>query len=498
MIQRNHPYIWCGVRIDWQAIKAAIGDQDVLIILNHRVAGILAALWHILEWEATYRTEGYDYADWDYLQRLLSESEENIGSPLPLSDLLAKFDTLTATIAGLQQPLQPVCCDQPYDVTGGREYTDDVLDGIGDVPANIISAGYASGVSDWDGFADYKCMIANVTIDSTVIKLQKLSELVDTGSLIAAGLGAVLAIVGAIWAGPALVLFGGILASAGGAANLFEELLTSSAGDLSQLATDLQEDRANLACAIYSADGPGAAYTAFLDAIEEDIGLVERTLVSLLNVEPEIRALYGGRYDQENVAQDLADAGFVTANYDCSSCVEQPAEFMISWSQGGLYSNELPSTDPCIYVYNNYTPFGQGNPSPSWAVRNSVVSGDAAIVVHSSQLIHRAGKSTTLDWRIAIRRIEFDYGASTIHAEPGADGTVTVFDDSASPDTVITFRGTRGSWSPKSQDLAETLYRDHTTGGASVYCATFYAVQFNNSAAHLVDNLRIWYDISAL
>ncbi|GAH45439.1 unnamed protein product, partial [marine sediment metagenome] len=51
------------------------------------------------------------------------------------------------------------CCGV-VDITDGDEFTDVVEDGEGEVPQNIIDAGYAEDVDDWAGFYDYKCMIS--------------------------------------------------------------------------------------------------------------------------------------------------------------------------------------------------------------------------------------------------------------------------------------------------------------------------------------------------
>lgn len=67
------------MRIDWQhllTVSSELGSPDSLFLVAIPLAGrdLLLSNYHALEWEATYRTAGYDYSDWDALQGIVAET----------------------------------------------------------------------------------------------------------------------------------------------------------------------------------------------------------------------------------------------------------------------------------------------------------------------------------------------------------------------------------------------------------------------------------------
>ena len=89
------------------------------------------------------------------------------------------------------------CCDG-QDITDGDRYTDRVTDGEGDVPQNVIDAGYADDSADWDGFDDYKCMIVHVTVNQMEARLREIADVVDRAGpylVVAAALAAIIVVV---------------------------------------------------------------------------------------------------------------------------------------------------------------------------------------------------------------------------------------------------------------------------------------------------------------
>jgi len=68
---------------------------------------------------------------------------------------------------------------------------------------------------------------------------------------------------------------------------------------------------------MFEADGPAAAESAYYSAVGTHIGSLAQTVVSNLNIGPVIKSLYSGRYDQQNVAQTLADNGYDPGGYSC-------------------------------------------------------------------------------------------------------------------------------------------------------------------------------------
>ena len=313
-------------RIDWNKLKTAYDDEDCILVLNSRVAGILSSIWHRLEWEATYRTGDYDYSDWDYLQRILADGSQQVGNPMKLSDLAALIDELEPLLRSIQQlgQLAPGCCSvyERLDFTGGAQYTDLVTDGIGDVPANIVAAGYASSSSDWTGYSDYKCMAAHLIVLSLAEKFSKLAAMMDTAGNIANGLAGVTAIIMAIWIVPpaagAAVMLGAILGSFILASNLYNALFDLGKNDLDQLSVEILALEDELACSIFQAAGTTAAVAAFNSVVAANFSLTAAAAIYNSGAEDSIRALLGGRYADTDIAAALSDLGLSPTGFVCS------------------------------------------------------------------------------------------------------------------------------------------------------------------------------------
>ncbi|MEE9580797.1 MAG: hypothetical protein V3V74_05740 [Nitrosomonadaceae bacterium] len=219
-----------------------------------------------------------------------------------------------AEILAIMQLGNP-CCDD-MDITDGDQYTDRVEDGVGDVPQNIIDAGYAEDSSDWDGFDDYKCMIAHVTINQMSIKLNELNELTNQYGAIAGSAAAITAILAVIFGTGGLAIVFGIVAGVGAVSLLYEALMGFEL--LGDLADKVDANHDELACSIYWADGDEGALIALNDKIDELFTVPESVIVRLLNNGPTLKALYAGRYDQQDIAQILDDAGYDVGDFDCA------------------------------------------------------------------------------------------------------------------------------------------------------------------------------------
>lgn len=258
-----------------------------------------------------------------------------------LADILTEIDRIADAIEAQKQLMvnvDPCCSDQP-EFTGDE--IDEVWDDIGDVPQNIIDAGYASGVTDWTGWREYKCMIAHLFLNGVIQKINQLSSWAGVGALDSAGFGAAAGLLKILALSPVLSTFISVplLGPLAAVAGLFAAVFGLTAVQLQAWAEDLEENRADLTCAIYGGDGTAGSLAAFFDAVDAlnaTFGLVVRNL----NLYPAFAALYGGRNDTQNVAQLLADGNYDVADYEC--CVEPlgPAVGMIV-SQSGCTSHSV-------------------------------------------------------------------------------------------------------------------------------------------------------------
>ncbi len=220
------------------------------------------------------------------------------------------------------------CCDE-QDVTYGDQYTDRVEDGVGNVPQNIIDAGYASGTSDWDGFDDYKCMIAHVTVNQLDAKLLELNELVNSYGAVAGGVTAVAGIMAVIFGTGGLAIVFGIVAGVGAVSLLYEALMDFPS--LANLAAKVVTNHYELACSVYNSDGDEDALSNLNDKIDELFTVVEAVILKNMNLAPTLKALYAGRYDQQDIAEILEAAGYDVLDFECV-CDDRIGEHLIKYT----------------------------------------------------------------------------------------------------------------------------------------------------------------------
>ena len=305
------------VQIDWQKIKSKLGDDTALFALTLRQASMLLGLSEQLTWEKTFRVDDYDWADKDILDADIADLQRNLAMPTNLVDIIQYIDEIEGLLRGIQSITN--CCDGD-DITGGDQYTDPVVDGVGDVPQNIIDAGYATDAADWTGFADYKCMISHIMVDQMELRLRKLHSLVDDTGDILGGVAVAATIITTVFTtiitGGISVMALGIIASTGVAAVLWKAI--TDATDLNILADAVDENHDALACAINAGDGSEDSVNLLVSKIDELFTGSSAIILKNLNLEPTLKALYSGGYDQQNIAQLIDDHGYDTTAFDCT------------------------------------------------------------------------------------------------------------------------------------------------------------------------------------
>ena len=306
-----------ALRIDWPKIKSVFDAGDCIVVMDRRIASVLTSFMHETEWTARFDTGGYDYADWDELQGLLSYADQQLGDPIMISDIIPLIDEIEDLLRLLNSHAQ--CCGS-QDITNGDQFTDEVTDGVGDVPDNIVSAGYASDSSDWAGFDDYKCMIAHLVIDDMEWKLRAILPYIDSTGAIIGGIGTVAAVIASIIATGGLALVFEMLAAVGAAATIWSGIVKIGDSGTEALADAVNDAHQELACAIYFADGTTNALATLNNTIDDLFTDAEALILKNLNLGPVIKSLYAGRYDQQNVAQLLADKGYDLDDFDCTLC----------------------------------------------------------------------------------------------------------------------------------------------------------------------------------
>lgn len=313
--------------------SGVLGDDDIvcqLVYLPDRPEywqAFLGALSYMSTWRAWERDDdkrGKDAAsNWREANELTMECWRMA--------CLEQLQDDVAEILALMQLGNP-CCDD-MDITDGNQYTDRVEDGVGNVPQNIIDAGYASGTGDWAGFDDYKCMICHVTVNQMSARLNELNELVNEYGAIAGSAAAIAAILAVIFATGGVAIVFGLVAGVGAVSLLYESLMGFPL--LGNLADKVDTNHDELACAMYDSDGDEGALVALNDKIDEIFTVAESLILKNLNLAPTIKSLYAGRYDQQDIAEILDDAGYDVSAFDCS-CIEYEGDHqkVTTWPDG--------------------------------------------------------------------------------------------------------------------------------------------------------------------
>ena len=346
------------VQLDWPKIKSRLADDTALFALTLRQASMLLGLSEQLTWEKTFRVDDYDWADKDLLDADIADLQRNLAMPTNLVDIIQYIDEIEDILRALEQ--HAGCCDAG-DISDGDHFTDSVTDGVGDVPQNIIDAGYATDAADWAGFDDYKCMIAHVSVDQLEVKTREISKAMDKESTTYAIIGGIAVLTGIIthiFTAGLSTLTVAILTSLGASSLLYKSLLDWEL--MEDLADDVATNHDALACAFYFSDGVDDSISQLNDKIDELFSAPEALVLKNLNIAPTVKALYAGRYDQADIAAQLEAIGYDTADFDCTC--EELGEWELtftfdttkqSWVGGTWYAAEGdPSPGSIYYNYN--------------------------------------------------------------------------------------------------------------------------------------------------
>ncbi len=227
-------------------------------------------------------------------------------------------DDLATTLQALLAATQALECCGDQDITDGLQYTDDIVDGVGNVPQNIIDAGYASGPTDWAGFDDYKCMISHLAVDHIEKFFREISPFISASGIVIGGIGVVGALLGGILALVGLPIAVGILVALGASAGIWAWITTYGKSAVDDLADEIDTNHDALACAIYGGDGVTDAIADFNLEVDDLFSAIDAIAIKAVGFEPQLRAMYAGRYDQQDIAENLDDLGYATSGFDCT------------------------------------------------------------------------------------------------------------------------------------------------------------------------------------
>jgi hypothetical protein len=270
------------------------------------------ATW--IAWERDSEKRGQDAASSWKLANIQTWECTNMGY---CDDLYTTLQALLAATQALE------CCGE-QDITDGERYTDPVVDGEGDVPQNIIDAGYAEDLEDWEGFADYKCMISHLAVDHIEAFFRGMGPVFNDAGIAVGGVGVAFALGGAILALIGLPITFAIIGAVGGASAVWYWIAQYGESAVEDIADEIAIHHDALACAIYNGDGVADAISDFNDEVDSLFGAIDAAGIKAVGFEPQLRAMYSGRYNQQDIAEKLADQGYETSGYVCICDEEDP------------------------------------------------------------------------------------------------------------------------------------------------------------------------------
>jgi len=402
------------IQIDWQKIKSKLGDVTALYALTHRQASLLSSLAEQLKWDKTFRVNDYDFSDRDELEADISDLELQLQMPTNLVDIIQYIDEIEDLLRALQGVTS--CCDGE-DITGGDQYTDPIIDGEGDVPQNIIDAGYAEDSEDWEGFASYKCMISHLMVLQLEYRLRKLATLADESGDILGGAAAIISVVVTIFS---IVITGvltpialGILASTGTAAILWKAI--TDATNLDDLADEVDENHDDLACSIYFSDGSEDAIASLKSKIDDLFTGSSAIILKNLNIDATLKALYSGGYGDQDIADIIATTGYSTDDFDCACEDYQWGEHLYEYtfdSSAGNFTGNMhwDSSGELGYMHREGTQLGYVEINPSYMCNELGLPDTQNIRIRRMGYKYQHTNATTYARVDIIRTTGGDYG----------------------------------------------------------------------------------------
>lgn len=301
------------------------------------------ATW--IAWERDSEKRGQDAAASWKMANIQTWECSNMGY---CDDLMTTLQALLAATTALE------CCGD-QDITDGLQFTDDIVDGVGDVPQNIIDAGYAIDASDWAGFDDYKCMISHLAVDHIETFFREIAPHISDTGLVIGGIGVIGALIGGILAIAGFPIAVGLIAALGAAAGIWAWISSEGRQAVSDLADDLAANHDALACAIYEGDGVSDAIDDFNDEVDSLFSVIDAVAIKAVGFEPQLRAMYAGRYDQQDIAQKMADLGYETEYYfcDCADVDPPPSGYKLVYPSS---VDNFSFADSCTDHGSSYDP----------------------------------------------------------------------------------------------------------------------------------------------
>ena len=313
------------MRIDWPHIKNKIfgvsvdADTPYLFVIPHGGRHLLLAMTERLKWRATFRTDGYDYSDWDDLQAVVAATEQGLMGETKMSDLIDILTQIYNAIRALQQRNEiniDACCENanPTPDPGIEVGDGEPPNEYGDEP-----------IQDWDEYQAYLCAAALKWVESMERALRDLGEAVDNGLIVIGGIAALLGL---------LALIGIIISvSFGLAAALFGAIVALVAGDALEEAADwFRDNKQDIANVIYCSPTAEIAADNVKQYIQDHVSAEAWSVLKWFDYQNNMNIIFAGKDADGNTVD-------VQPSTSCS-CTQETGYFFINLPDGHLQKED--------------------------------------------------------------------------------------------------------------------------------------------------------------
>jgi len=382
------------IQLEWAKIKARLAGLGMLYSFSDRQAALLMSLAEQLTWRKSFDLPGYDFSDWDDLQADVADLQRALMMSVSLADLLAKMDDIIAAVNAIETDPFGACCSGTLEygnVPGGFTSTDPV-------PQAVIDAGYAVDVNDQAGYSDYKCMAAHLVVNNMANKLLQLPDIIGLGGGLLTLLVGLLATFSGLGT---VVIIAGLVIDAAALITLADALFGVSAEHMEDLAAEVETNRAELVCAMTTADGISGVLVDLKAKIDELWPAADALILKNLNLGPVIQTTFSGYYGDVDAAAALAAQGFDPADYTC--------DCEVTGNVFGIYAELLTA----------YSPAGDGNISCGLRGANYQTTQLTSLAYTGTRLVFLGNQAAGTDQAISTAA-----GIAEIEATQEVDGMV--------------------------------------------------------------------------
>lgn len=318
------------IQLDWEKIKGRFDGRTQLFAFTDQQAALLLSLSEQLTWDKTYRVAGYDFADRDYLEAEVADTQRNLMMGVDLADLLTYIDDIEDLLEALQTigVVQNTCCENQAPVAETHEQVTDYPDTVPDTWGDVT-------VTDLDHWQELICGAAENYVAYLAGMGQELDELITAGGIV----------IGAIAGMLALLSGAGILLAIayGAAASITTGIITGATLVTFDTAeADINDASQAIICAILDPLGSASMLAA---QVESAVSALAWTLwYQFVDYE----SAYATMIDGFNVNGTLPDA----PSTDCDCEIEVPVGYaLVDWVFGSC--DNPPNCDPAVINGNN-------------------------------------------------------------------------------------------------------------------------------------------------